>query len=157
MEANEKISEKAGKGNAAKRAKPAAGTAVALAGVGAVMGAIDFSKVKVVRAVATPTLSMKGDNIELFIKITSPIVAGNPDKDTGKPIFGCKVIDLTDGIEKAVVTPAVVRSELTTTYPNDAYVGKAFALKKEGKAAGKRYNMWQIVEIDISAAQAVEA
>lgn len=117
--------------------------------------AIDFSKVKVVREVAVPQLSIKGANVQVAIRITSPITAGNADKDSCKPVFSCKVIDLTDGVEKSLVMPAIPRSELTRTYPNDAYVGRDFALMKEGEVAGKRYNAWKIVEIDTSGAVAL--
>lgn len=117
--------------------------------------AIDFSKVKVVREVAVPQLSIKGANVQVAIRITSPITAGNVDKDSNKPVYSCKVIDLTDGVEKSLVMPAIPRSELTRTYPEHTYVGRDFALMKEGEVQGKRYNAWKIVEIDTSGAVAL--
>lgn len=118
---------------------------------------VDFSKVKVVREVAVPQLSIKGANVQVAIRITSPITAGNSDKDSGKPVYSCKVIDLTDGVEKSLVMPAIPRSELTRTYPDHTYVGKEFGLMKEGEVAGKRYNAWKIMEIDTSEAQVIDA
>lgn len=127
------------------------------------MKTYDLSKMKVVRAVATPQLSLKGDIVQIAVIVTSAIVAGREDPDTKRPVYSCKVTDLTDGVEKAMVTPAIIRSELERTYPMNettgtwGYVGKAFAMNKGAKASGKRYHAWDIVELDVSQAEVHDA
>lgn len=121
---------------------------------------VDFSKATVVRSVATPQLSLKGEaGLKVAITITSPITAKDEVGEDGKPkkgVASCKVTDLTDGIEKAMVTPVIVRSEFERTYPDNGYVGRSFVLTKGAtrtdKAVGRQFNMWDIVEIDISQA-----
>lgn len=134
------ISETASEGNNAVK-----GALTVIGGASAVQ-AFDLSKFKIVREVAVPQLSIKGDNAQLAVKIMSAMVDTLDAK--GKPVTSAKVIDLIDGsTEKSLVIPAIVKSELTRTYPQDGYVGKFFAMSKLGRQEGKNYNNWDIKEI----------
>lgn len=159
-----KTEKKARKPISEQAAAKAPGTTLVIPGARAPV-AIDFTKVTAVRTVATPQLSLKGtEGLKVAITITTLISVGAEQADDKgvmkKGVASCKVVDLTDGLEKSMVTPVIVRSELERTYPNGGYVGKSFVLSKgptrTDKAVGRQFNMWDIVEIDISQAAVAE-
>ena len=143
--AREKISDQARVDNKSENA-------VALVSGATLPQKFDLGNYEVKREVSVPTLTIKGDNVQLLIKIASAIVGKSSLKTRAGvtsevTVYSMKVIDMTDGLEKALVVPAVFRSELETSYPDGGYVGKCFAAEKLGKKAGKEYNDWSIKEI----------
>lgn len=135
-----KISETASEGNDAIKG------ALAVIDQGKAVAKFDLSQFEVKREVAVPQLSVQGDNVQLAVRIVS-LMSGKPNAK-GHTVYSVKVQDLLDdSVEKAMVVPAIVQSELDRTYPDGSYLGKFFALSKLGKAAGKNYNNWDIKEI----------
>lgn len=134
------ISETAGAGN-----EQVKGALAVIGGAGAA-AVYNLSDFVIEREVAVPQLSIKGDDVQLAVRIMGAMVDSADSK--GKPVTSVKVIDLLGGsVEKSLVVPAIIKSELLRTYPNDGYVGKFFAMSKLGKQEGKNYNNWDIKEI----------
>lgn len=70
--------------------------------------------------------------------------AGKPKKD---PAILMYVTDLETGEQGQCICAAVLRSILNEEYPEEAYVGKSFAIKQH-KIAGKDYNGFDVAEIE---------
>ena len=92
------------------------------------------------------------DNKARYYKITSPIFIGKEinDKSAGakkkEPAHLMNVVDLETGEEGQVIVATVLRGILTEEYPNDAYVGKGFAITQR-KIPGKDYNGYGVDEL----------
>lgn len=91
--------------------------------------------------------------IVYYYKITGAIFQGKPinDKSSAKkkePAFLMDVIDLSSGAVGQVIVAAVLKSTLLEEYPDNAYVGKSFAIKQR-KIPGKDYNGFDIAEIEV--------
>lgn len=99
----------------------------------------------------------------IFAEILSPIRVSaqkggrkneEGDKDM-EPANIVEILEYTDQNEIAnqgeimvVIVNKVLGDTLQENYPDNSYVGKKFAIKKFGKAAGKRYNTFAISEIE---------
>lgn len=70
------------------------------------------------------------------------------DKKQKEPATLINVIDLVSGEPMVIVANTVLKSVLNEEYPDNAYVGKCFAITKKAKAVGKDYNPFNIEEID---------
>lgn len=75
---------------------------------------------------------------------TGEIVKGTKDTQ----IAVVRVTELTSGLAFNYVCNAITASELNRAYPDNAYVGKCFAIRKLGVVAGKRYKGVEILEIE---------
>lgn len=81
-------------------------------------------------------------------------------KDTGQIMNGKKmepatiadVIDLQTGELGVLICATVLYKEITEQYPDDDYVGKAFAITMT-KVPEKKYNLYSILEIEPDEAQ----
>ena len=122
-------------------------------------------KFKVAKAVSRPTLTHKPQTAA-YLTILAPIETkltkekaeitekdadGKPVKkivDVDKEIRTVGVTNLEDGQEYNYVVNAVTDSELNTSYPENGYVGKSFAILKGGKREGKNFNDIFITEIE---------
>ena len=112
----------------------------------------DPSKVKVVKAVTRPTLSLV-PHVPVYVKILKPIyvgkeIKGTEDKPQEKPADIADVINLMTGKEQQLVVAAIVKSNLDESYPDATYVKKSFAITKLDKKEGKRYFNYEISEIE---------
>ncbi len=65
-----------------------------------------------------------------------------------EPATLCDVIDLKTGEPCQLIMNAVVKSVLSEEYPNDAYVGKCFAITKQVRVQGKAYDPFSVEEIE---------
>lgn len=116
----------------------------------------DISKIKVVKQVTVPTLSVK-DGATAYVKFDGPIFLGKELKKTAKdgeaakekPADLASVINLETGEQMHLIVAAVVKENLNETYPKDKYVGRSFAISKLGKRAGKRYFDYRVLEIEV--------
>lgn len=115
------------------------------------------------KRVTTPQLKQKDDQI-VYIKITDKFYQGKEIESEKKkgmgPAMIANVIDLTCGQARIYIMAKVVELNLVEMYPDDEYVGLSFAIRKipatvdaDGKRA-KRYNEYEILEIDESEASA---
>jgi hypothetical protein len=111
-------------------------------------------KFTVTKQVTLPLLK-HGDGQIVTIKVTSQIYIGRqlvtPDSKTNpatKPADLVRVIDLLTGRPMIYIVSAVVKSTFETEYPDNAYVGKSFAIHKLQKVEGKRYKGFEILEIE---------
>lgn len=86
----------------------------------------------------------------VFINILTPVRVGKEIKgSTMAPAKLVTVIEQTTGQEMDYIVSAVVEGLLQDNYPKNGYVGLSFAIYKEPKAAGKRYNNFSLAEIDV--------
>lgn len=120
---------------------------------------------EVVKHVTLPLLKNPEDGTPIFVTFTGPIfkakeVAGGraPKKNAdGSPAAAmappelAQVTDLARNAPAQIIVNSVMGSELRETYPNDAYVGKSFQIKKFKPTGGKRYALFEILEIRVKA------
>jgi hypothetical protein len=86
-------------------------------------------------------------------KITGPMYIGKDMKQKEgdkkkEPATLANVTNLETGEAGQFIVNAVVKSVLTDEYPNDAYVGKCFAITKQKRKEGKSYDPFNVVEIE---------
>jgi hypothetical protein len=108
-----------------------------------------------------PLLKLTEGNTQ-YVKITAPMHLGKEQKAKDgekkkEPAMLANCVNLQDGSECQIILSAVVKSVLEDEYPNSAYVGKCFAITKQGRAPGKSYNQFDVVEIEDPAAAAAPA
>lgn len=72
----------------------------------------------------------------------------DPAKAKEKPADIAGVTDLESGEVVQFIVPAVVKSQLERSYPDETYVGKAFRIACLGKRPGKRYWDFSIFELE---------
>ena len=116
-----------------------------------------------VARVLTKTLFKQEKDQQYFFLITSPILQGKKmtwDKMTEadnkrEPAYLCDVIDLETGEEGQIICSHIQRTTLQTEYPNDGYIGRAFAMETS-RDPKKDYNHCNVIEIEANEAQ-VEA
>ena len=72
-----------------------------------------------------------------------------PDGTEEEPPTLTHVIDMETGEHGQIMVAEIIKTELTETYPNDGYVGLAFAITKQRRKEGKRYDPFNIEELDV--------
>lgn len=119
--------------------------------------AFDPTKVKIVKNVTLPVLSLKAGQV-VFVVIDTAIEKGKELKRTAaadgkepevkqEPADICHVTNLETGEQLQFIVNAVVKANLDEAYPKNGYVGKRFRVAKLEKRAGKRYFDFNIAEI----------
>jgi hypothetical protein len=113
-----------------------------------------------VKAVTLPVLKLV-DETPVYVKITGPMFEGKEQKPQmgpdGKPKAQMEpatlvpVVSVETGEVGQIIAGAVLEGILNDSYPEDAYVGKAFEIVKHAKKDGKRYNTYSVFEIDAGA------
>lgn len=111
---------------------------------------IEFEKVKVVNR---QLLKFVKDETR-HVKFEGPMHLGKEMKakegeKKKEPATLANVVDLETGEECQIIISAVVKSVLEEEYPKNAYVGKSFGITKRGKAPGKAYEQYTVVEVKI--------
>jgi hypothetical protein len=101
----------------------------------------------VIKWVVDKTRYFKIENAMHIGKTIKPRKGDDPDKQK-EPATVCNVIDLENGALAQLIVNAVLKSVLTEEYPNDAYVGKCFAVTKQSRQPGKQYDPFNIEEIE---------
>ena len=93
------------------------------------------------------------DGEEKVFTVLSPIRAGkavsNPRSGIAKAPDVMTVRDAADGNEKDILVGAVLRSSLTESYPDDAYVGLSFACTQGAVKPGTRYKTMTVAEVEL--------
>lgn len=116
---------------------------------------------------SAPTIELNGKTITLK-KVVNRVLLRHKDGQTvfftvkskirtGKEIKGSQmaaaelitVEEATTGQEMEYIVNAVLKGLFEDEYPGGAYVGKSFAVYKEGKAPGKRYSNISLSEISV--------
>lgn len=116
---------------------------------------------------ATPSIELNGKTITLK-KVVNRVLLRHADGQTvfvtimgptfeGKEIKGStmakatlvNVTEVTTGQEMQYIVNAVLQGLWDDEYPKNAYVGKSFAIYKQGKAPGKRYSNISLSEITV--------
>lgn len=113
----------------------------------------------VVNQVNVPTLKHDTDEI-VTIRIEARIVAEKKiemakvkvdgvlkEVEQEKTIHVVRVTELSSGKPFNYVCNAMTVGNLNTSYPDDGYVGKSFAIHKLGRVQGKMYKEVSILEI----------
>lgn len=111
---------------------------------------------KVKKALTLPVLKLKPGE-EVYIQFAGHM---HVSKDTGQTMNGKKmepatvanVIDLTTGEMHVLICATVLNKEINENYPDDSYVGKAFAITLI-RVPEKKYNLYSIIEIEADEAQ----
>lgn len=108
-------------------------------------------KFKVIRQVTLPTFKLTV-GIPFAFRVDAPMYVGKKlkdDKDAKRePATIVNVTNLDTGEVGQLVLGAVLKGNLEEQYPEASYVGKSFAILKGEKREGKRYNEYQIMEIE---------
>lgn len=66
-----------------------------------------------------------------------------------EPATLADVVNLETGEQVQIIISAVVKSVLEEEYPKDAYLGKCFTITKRGKAPGKSYEQYTVIEVKV--------
>jgi hypothetical protein len=95
-----------------------------------------------------------------YVKMTGAMHLGKPQKPgpDGKvkePATLAPCVNLEDGTECQIILSAVVKGVFEDEYPDNGYVGRCFAITKQGRAPGKAYNQFNVEEIEDPSADAV--
>lgn len=95
---------------------------------------------------------------EQYFKILGAMKQGEEVKNSNKqPPILIEVMNLETAAIGQIIAPKILESELTKHYPNDAYVGKCFALSVTPPVeGGKKYNLVNITEIEDPNPETVE-
>lgn len=140
----------------AKEAK-ATGTSISERATSAMNLSLGAGNFKVKRQVVFPLLKHKAGEVRC-ITITSAMYEGKEivqkeqtaaERKMGTAML-VKAIDLEPSPTRNVeyIVNAVLQGVLNDEYPNDSYVGKSFAINKLQPVEGKRYNTFEILEIE---------
>jgi hypothetical protein len=93
------------------------------------------------------------DGEEKVFTVVSPIRAGKAVSNSRSGIANAPdvmtVRDAADGNEKEILVGAVLRANLTETYPNDTYVGLTFACTQGPVKTGTRYKTMAVAEVEL--------
>jgi hypothetical protein len=90
------------------------------------------------------------DGQTVFVTILSKIRTGKEIK--GSTMAAAELVtveEVTSGQEMEYIVNAVCKGLLEDEYPSGSYVGKSFAIYKQGKAPGKRYSNISLAEITV--------
>jgi hypothetical protein len=102
-------------------------------------------KVITLKKTVNRVLLRHADGQTVFVTILSKIRTGKEIK--GSTMAAAELI--TSGQEMEYIVNAVCKGLLEDEYPGGAYVGKSFAIYKQGKAPGKRYSNISLAEISV--------
>lgn len=88
-----------------------------------------------------------------YVRVTSKVFLGKTMKakegeKARDPAHLAGVIDLETGAVAQIIVSAVVASVWSDEYSNDTYVGKCFAITKQGRVPGKQYVAFDVAEIE---------
>lgn len=123
---------------------------------------------EVVKRLTVPFLIIENDGTPRYLKFETAILpdtttfservrkgktSADGTKQNDEPMHIAKVVDLQTGEEFRLVAHSVLESTLNDGYPENAYVGKLFEIKKT-KASGKRYFNFDVTEIRMKTATA---
>jgi hypothetical protein len=129
---------------------------------------IGTTEFEIAKHVTLPQLKLNEAGEPNFIKFESTIAvakdlqsdkggrapkpkAGETKEDAEKRMMAppdvAEVVNLATGELGMLIVNAVLKSNLTEKYPNDAYVGKMFQIRKFKPEAKKRYFTFEILEI----------
>jgi 5-methylcytosine-specific restriction endonuclease McrA len=114
-----------------------------------------------------PLLKLDENGKPAYVKITSEISVSKPIKGErvqqskrsvviGSPQF-MDVTNLESNETQTMIVNTVLGNELRGAYDKNGYVGRCFEIKKFKPQDGKRYAIFQIVEIEVAAEPASEA
>jgi hypothetical protein len=107
-------------------------------------------KVITLKKTVNRVLLRHADGQTVFVTILSKIRTGKEIK--GSTMAAAELItvtEVTSGQEMEYIVNAVCKGLLEDEYPGGAYVGKSFAIYKQGKAPGKRYSNISLAEISV--------
>jgi len=114
------------------------------------------------RSVTRPVMQIDGSK-PVYFKVEGPIHIA-PQVEGIKPKVASDgtimpnphivhVVNLETGEESTIVANSVLKSELSSNYPDEGYVGKSFCVSKTGtkkSASGTSYSTFQISEIELA-------
>lgn len=107
-------------------------------------------KIITLKKVVNRVLLRHKDGQTVFFTVKSKIRTGKEIK--GSQMAAAELItveEATTGQEMEYIVNAVLKGLFEDEYPGAGYVGKSFAVYKEGKAPGKRYSNISLSEISV--------
>lgn len=92
-------------------------------------------------------------DVPVYIRFEGKIYLGREmqQKEGDKkkePAHLADVVNLETGELAQIIVNAVPMSVLKENYPNDSYVGKCFAITRQGRKEGKAYDPFNVEEIE---------
>jgi hypothetical protein len=110
---------------------------------------------KVKKVLTRPALKLQ-ETVPVYVKFDGAMYVGKEIKsrtptDEAKkkePATLANITDLQTGQLHVLIMNTVLKGVLTEEYPGEGYVGKCFKITKLGRAAGKQYNPFDVVEIE---------
>jgi hypothetical protein len=103
------------------------------------------------KRIITKPLFKALNNVTNYFKIDGAMFIGKEIKEAGatkkEPATLMFVTDLSNGQQGQYIVGSVLKSILNEEYPENAYVGLSFAIKKH-TIPGKQYNGYDLAEIE---------
>lgn len=72
-----------------------------------------------------------------------------PDGTDEEPPMLAHVVNMETGEHGQIMIAEIIRTEITENFKNDSYVGHGFAITKQKRKEGKRYDPYNIDEVDV--------
>jgi hypothetical protein len=118
---------------------------------------------KVIKQVSVNLLKLR-PGVQLWALFTAPMAVSKPLKNQSaedkakEPPTLLPIVNLESGEVQNIIVGSVLKDLLNDEYPNGSYVGRAFGIavkeQKDAKAGGgRRYNNYDVVEIEVPEAQ----
>jgi hypothetical protein len=102
---------------------------------------------KIKNHVTIPLLKF-ANNVEVYVKFTAETYIGRIVDDKKEPPTMARVVNLETGELNDIILGTVLLSTLSENYPDNGYIGKAFAIKKHAPEGTRAYSLWDVSEIE---------
>lgn len=112
---------------------------------------VSMPKLKLKKRVTIPLLKQRAGGDGIAVVFLSPIYQGEKIEGSKiqEPAKLARVLNVVDGQVYQIILHTVTIKELTKAYPDDAYVGKGFAIRLHS-VEDKQYLIAEISEFDTS-------
>jgi len=95
--------------------------------------------------------------VALYLLALGPIHRGvergtprkRPDGTDEEPPMLMHIINMETGEHGQIMVAEIIKTELTEKYPKNTYIGHAFGIMKGERKPGKRYDPYEIEELEI--------
>lgn len=116
-------------------------------------------KFQIKKKLTLPTFKFIVDT-PLYALFLGPIHRGTQrgqaklNPQTGEPELPpmlAHIVNMETGEHGQIMIAEIIKTEISENFPNDGYVGHGFAITKQKRKEGKRYDPYNIDEIDVPA------
>lgn len=120
---------------------------------------LEIGGLKFVAKQVTRNLIKQADDVAIYVQITGAVYQGKTLKGAKlkadgtpemEPARLAECVNLQTGSLSLIIVNAVLEGALNEQYPDNAYVGKNFAIIMRPSPEGKRYKTFELFELETS-------